>query len=211
MEIELIDFDRMLKCLKVADGDEPRKVTQAQLLSKAQAMANRGYEHNAVTLNALHSYMMGYGILLSGGCGIGKTMFFETVNPKPIPILSFNRCGLWTVDQLGEWLDDHVSDEIVLDDIGYDTEKGRNYGQRFETLQYVIDARLNLSGARTHITTNMTNDELIGRYDTHLIDRIYEMCLCFALPQSESKRSAKVNRVWIKNQDYAREMGKEEL
>lgn len=207
-----MDYAEILKAVPKYHARPPKKIAADALLAKATAMAKRGYFHSEKTLEVLEAYLQGYGILLSGGMGIGKTLFFETVNPEPIAVLSFNRCYLWTADNLGEWLDQHRNEEIVLDDLGWDRREARKtYGQEFETLQYVLDARLTLSNARTHVTTNNTNDELIARYDEHLVDRLYQLCKCFALPPRESRREATINWTWLNNEEYARKMGKERL
>jgi len=209
-----MDYESILKGLRTRPtlGRTPLHiVTEEELERKAFAMQRRGYVHNEHTLKALTAYLNGYGILLSGGIGVGKTCFFERVNPEPISFLSFNRCHLWKYDKLEEWLEDHRNEEVVLDDIGYDTEKASNYGLKFEALQVALDYRLTESEARTHITTNMTNDELIARYDPHLVDRIYQLCRCFALPPQESRREAEPNAYYIRNTNYAQSMGKEVL
>ena len=148
---------------------------------------------------------------LSGGMGIGKTFFFQTLNPEPMPVLSFNQCFLWKYEDLGEWLDSLASRDIVLDDIGWETGRASNFGTRFDTLQVVLDARLRAGRARTHITTNCTNDELVEKYDPHVVDRIYECCKCFVLPPAESKREALVDYTYLRNAEYNRQNGREEL
>lgn len=204
-----MDYGEILKGLVRYHAKPPPQVDKATLAAKAQAMMKRGYQHDEKTLEVLNAYMQGYGILLSGGVGIGKTYFFETVNPNPITRLSFNVCGLWKFDTVSDFLDDTMGQEIVLDDIGWQGQ-GRNYGQSFETLQVVLDARLG-SPCRTHVTTNCTNDELCERFDGHLVDRLYQMCKCFALPNRESRREAKVNWTYLRNREYARNNGTEEL
>lgn len=205
-----MDFANILGKLRTAKPMPPPAIDETTLFRKAQAMAGRGYRHSAESLEALQAYIQGYGVLLSGAIGIGKTFFFQSVEPEPLPILSFNSCTLWTFDKLEEWLMEHRSQQIVLDDIGWAESLSSNYGQRFESLQVALDYRVNC-GARTHITTNLTNDELIEKYDAHLVDRIYQLCKCFKLPPCESMREASPNSTWIKNQSYARQMGKEVL
>lgn len=204
------DIEGILESLPQICWRKPVKIGKEQLLAKAKAMAGRGFDHSAKTLEVLEAYLQGYGVLLSGGVGVGKSYFFECVEPEPLPVLSFNSCSLWKFDAISEWLNENRNRDIVLDDIGWDAERGNNYGTKFEVLQIVLDERLRQNG-RTHITTNLTNDELIARYDAHLIDRIYQLCKCFALPSQESRRDARPNWTYIKNQEYAREMGKEVL
>lgn len=206
----MTDFDKILRGLPSATRTAERVVTEAELAAKAKAMALRGYVHSRETLAALDAYLRGYGILLSGAVGIGKTLFFKTVNPEPIAILSFNTCHLWKYDQLDEFLRETRGEELVLDDIGWQTE-ANSYGTRYEALQVALDYRINASSARTHATTNCTNDELIDRFDGHLVDRLYECCQCFKLPPAQSRREAKPNTNFIRNIAYEKQMGKEVL
>lgn len=206
-----MDYAELLKDIPVFRRKAPPPVTRERLVAKASAMAKRGYIHTEVSLKALEAYLQGYGVLLSGGMGIGKTFFFQTLNPEPLPVLSFNQCFLWKYEDLGEWLDNHASRDIVLDDIGWETGRASNYGTRFDTLQVVLDARLRVGRARTHITTNCTNDELVEKYDPHVVDRIYECCKCFVLPSAESKREAQVDYTYLRNAEYNRQNGREEL
>ena len=206
-----MDYAKVLNGLHLYHRKAPPAVTQEQLAAKAQAMARRGYIHTEASLKALEAYLQGYGVLLSGGMGIGKTFFFQTINPEPLPVLSFNQCFLWKYEDLGEWLDNFAGRDIVLDDIGWETGRASNYGTRFDTLQVVLDARLRVGRARTHITTNCTNDELVEKYDPHVVARIYECCKCFALPPAESKREALVDYAYLRNAEYNRQNGREEL
>lgn len=208
-----MDFANVLKLIngREVGGKTPMYlVTEEELWRKASAMQRRGYVHTEASLDALMAYLQGYGVLLSGGIGVGKTFFFKTVNAEPIAVLSFNQCNLWKFDKLDEWLAAHRGEEVVLDDIGWDASQGNNYGTRFEVLQVVLDNRLGCP-ARTHVTTNCTNEELIAKYDAHLIDRIYQLCKCFVMPPAESRREAQVNEVYLRNRAYARQMGKEVL
>lgn len=206
-----MQYADILKMLPPVKRRVAPTVTEDEIYRKARAMTLRGYCHTVETVKALEAYLQGYGVLLSGGMGIGKTFFFETVNPEPIAVLSFSRCHLWKYERLEEWLEEHRNDEIVLDDIGFASSKGNNYGTQFDALQVVLDQRLTEAGGRTHVTTNCTNDELIQRFDARLVDRLYQTCKCFALPGRESQREADVNLVYINNTKYAREMGREEL
>lgn len=207
----MTDFASVLSALPTFAPKQPLTIGRDALVAKATAMARRGYVHSATSLEALEAYLQGYGILLSGGLGVGKTLFFKVVNPEPIPVLSFNRCHLYKYDQLEKFLDETAGGELVLDDIGWNVESANNYGTRFETLQVVLDYRLTETAARTHVTTNCTNDELIGRFDAHLIDRIYQLCKCFVFPPAESRREAKPNLNYVRNAEYNRKMGREEL
>ncbi len=203
-----LDFDSILRDLPACRRKAPPPVTRDALVAKAAAMARRGYVHTEESLKALAAYLQGYGVLLSGGMGLGKTFFFETVNPEPLPVLSFNQCFLWKYEELAEWLDDRCGSEIVLDDIGWESGRASNYGTRFDALQVALDFRLSHGcHARTHITTNCTSDELVEKYDPHVVDRIYECCRCFVLPNAESRREAQVDYTYLRNAEFRRQNG----
>ena len=85
------DIEGILESLPQICWRKPVKIGSGQLRAKAKAMAGRGFEHSAKTLEVLEAYLQGYGILLSGGVGVGKSYFFECVEPEPMPVLSFNR------------------------------------------------------------------------------------------------------------------------
>lgn len=177
------------------------KVTPDCLRRKATAMAERGYMFDEVTLKALEWYLKGYGLLLSGAVGVGKTYFFKKLHPDPLPILSFNQCPLWTYEQLANWMEEHHNEEIVVDDIGWDKSAGdglsRNYGQKYDALQIVLDYRLH-SPHRTHFTTNLDYDGLKSTYDAHLIDRIYELARPVKMNAYVSRRKAKPNAFYVR-------------
>ena len=185
-----------------------KTVTPDELVSHARAMKARGYAHSVVSLKALEAYMQGYGILLSGPVGTGKTLFFKLVEREPIEELSFSSVALWKYDRLEEWLNEHRYCDIVLDDVGADKSGGdgaRNFGQRYETLQIVLDARLK-TDYRTHITTNMGSEALISTYDYRLVDRIYELTKPFVIPPGTvSLRAARPSTAAIRLMHKKRE------
>lgn len=199
-----IDYNSILRDLVEPPKQREAQVTEEILANKANCMAMRGYIHSYTSLTALECYLRGYGLLLSGPVGVGKTLFFRKVEPDGgVPILPFNSCCLWRYETLEAWLRETANGDIVIDDLGWEMTHGdkgmaRNFGQIYDTLQIVLDFRLRCTSRRTHITTNLDNDGLLRLYDYHLVDRIYGMCKAFVWDaQTSSKRIAKPNRVAV--------------
>ena len=73
-----INYDELLKDLERPQEDiEPIPFTEEEFKTFATQMADLGYIHTAASLDALQAYMAGYGLLLMGDVGTGKTFFFE--------------------------------------------------------------------------------------------------------------------------------------
>lgn len=68
--------------------------------------------------------------------------------------------------------------DLMIDDLGREPQ-GVNYGARMNVMQHIIETRYALSreyrAMRTHITTNLTREEIIRQYGNHVMDRLNEM------------------------------------
>ena len=168
-----------------------KPVSDEELVKAISGMAAGGYIFSGVTVEALRDYMKGYGILLSGKVGVGKTYFFCSLN-RDILILDCGVLMSWTQCEVEQFMTNYRDREIVLDDLGSGGSKGRDYGREYDALLVALNmrdpARCRM---RTHFTTNLTNDELVEKFDARCVDRIYGMARCFRLPDEESRRDAK--------------------
>lgn len=169
-------------------------VSDEQIMRKAASMARRGYVHTATSIAALKAYMEGYGVLLSGNVGVGKTFFFECAEPE-IPILNMNIAYLWSFQQLEDFMSENRGTDILIDDIRGET--GSNYGVKYDVLLVAIEHRLS-TNARTHFTTNMTNEELIKVLDYRTMDRIYGIAKPFVFKPTASMRDATPNETFVR-------------
>lgn len=149
-------------------------------------MAGRGYVFSTATIQAVADYHRGFGIGLSGGVGLGKTLFFRLLTPDAI-IMDINEAMRWNYDQLLAFLHCYRDREMVLDDIGAGTTRGNDWGVSYDALMVILNARQK-SRARTHITTNLDNDGLIKAYDYRAVDRMYGMVKFIILPKAPSMR-----------------------
>lgn len=170
------------------------EVSAARLTAWAQEMATRGYRHSEETLEALRLYLAGYGLLLMGGVGTGKTHFFQTVGAvlraqgryRPAIFRMMDTVGR-KVDDVREYFNEMSGSELVLDDIGAEPTFNE-YGNRWDILPWLIEMRLAASG-RTHFTTNLSPDELERRYGARTVDRLHEMAASVAFKGKSNRRT----------------------
>lgn len=174
----MMDFANILGELKqAANADrQPKAVSRETLIKWANFMAGKGYHHTEASLAALHAYLQGYGVALTGDLGTGKTLFFRLLD---IPILSMIDFAGQKPEDIRATLTNYYDRPLVLDDVGKEP-KGTNYGEGyFEPLAICLEDRL-WRNQPTHITMNLTEKSFIARYgDLRLLDRIYELCKPF--------------------------------
>ena len=189
-----INYDELLKDLERPQEDiEPIPFTEEEFKTLATQMADLGYIHTAASLDALQAYMAGYGLLLMGDVGTGKTFFFEKlfeaekiINSKEkdmivyMQTIDITRNIIRMNDTIGESFED-IKDEIeglskanvAFDDIG--VEVGANdWGQKFALVPWLVEKRVRAQG-RTHFTTNLSADQLLERYGARVVDRMHEL------------------------------------
>ncbi len=67
---------------------------------------------------------------------------------------------------------------LCIDELGREPLAASYYGTRFNVLQYVLQQRYTLwqtQGVITHVTTNLSADEVIDRYEDYIFDRCRHM------------------------------------
>ena len=161
------------------------------LITTLRRMAERGYKFTtAAQIDTLRAYVDGYGILISGAVGIGKTLFFRRLSPD-IVILSMGDIVGMSQDELFGVVNGCKDSELVLDDIGLGGSIARDFGREYDALLAVLNWR-EKSKARTHFTTNLTNDALVANFDARAVDRIYGLAKCFSWRDMPSMREPKI-------------------
>ena len=167
-------------------------VGDAELKAWASELARRGYRASKESLNALKAYLQGYGILLSGEVGTGKTRFFDALGG--IEKVSMIDIYANTLDEIVDIVGGLRDREIFVDDIGSETVYS-NYGCKMDILPWLIEKRME-SDKRTHFTTNLTGEELSARYGARVFDRIYGMCKMFRF-SGTSRRTTRANSAFV--------------
>ena len=170
------------------------EVTAERLARWARQMSAQGYRHTEKTLEALRLYLAGYGLLLMGGVGTGKTHFFRTMGDvrarhgmaRPVIYPMMDTVGR-KVDEVREFFTATANREVVLDDIGAEPTFNE-YGNRWDILPWLLEMRMAAPG-RTHFTTNLSPAELERRYGARTVDRLHEMAASVAYTGKSNRRT----------------------
>jgi len=170
------------------------EVTEKRLAAWARQMSALGYRHTERTLEALRLYLAGYGLLLMGGVGTGKTHFFRTLGEvrarhgmaRHVVYAMMDTVGR-KVDEVRAFFTGAARAEVVLDDIGAEPTFNE-YGNRWDILPWLIEMRMAAPG-RTHFTTNLSPAELERRYGARTVDRIHEMAASVSYAGGSNRRT----------------------
>ena len=123
-------------------------------------------------LPAITDYLSGYGVMLHGNTGVGKTFLMRALGAKIWPVSDIVDCGL---DGLKYWYQRTDGADICIDDIG--TEPVRvEYGARDDMMRAVIAHRADRQSGRTSVTTNLTAEKIAARYGDRTLSRLIGMC-----------------------------------
>lgn len=192
---DTLPLAEILAKLQAPSCEERAAAVTAERLTKwAAAMAAHGYRHGEETLEALRLYLAGYGLLLFGGVGAGKTHFFRTLGAvlraqggyRPAIYPMMDTVGR-KVDEVREYFQEMASHELVLDDVGAEPTFNE-YGNRWDILPWLLEMRLAASG-RTHFTTNLSKFELEKRYGARTVDRLHEMAASVTFTGRSNRRT----------------------
>lgn len=164
-------------------------VVEARMMSYVTRMSRNGYIFDKRSLEALRAYSENYGLMLAGGVGVGKTMFFKAL-ARDILILDMNDAMRWNYQTLEEWLMAARNREVLIDDLGVGSARGNDWGVSYDVMMIILNNRM-LVDWRTHFTTNLSNDNLIRHFDYRVVDRIYGMAKVFELTRGVSRREPK--------------------
>ena len=178
-------------------AEREAEVTATRLTRWADAMAAQGYRHSVKSLEALRLYLAGYGLIIMGGVGTGKTCFFRAL-ARAIArngVQETARLAVWPMigvagrrlDGIRAELEDMADSEIVVDDIGAEPTFNE-FGNKWDLLPWVIEMRM-ASPARTHFTTNLLPAELERRYGSRTVDRLHEMAASVTLDGKSNRRT----------------------
>lgn len=113
----------------------------------------------------------GKGLLMFGGCGLGKSVIGMYILPLIIKDVNKKVVNIFSAQELNQKIDEILKLHIVyVDDIG--TEDNLNsYGNKRMPFAELCDAA-EKKGKLLILTTNLSIDELTQRYGDRVVDRL---------------------------------------
>jgi len=146
----------------------------AKIISLAE---DHGFEPDAQYVEPIRAYLSGYGLLLTGKAGVGKTFLLTCLHGRVRPAAEIVEYGLRDIRTFYEWTDGH---DIFIDDLGTEAIV-TEYGAKDDLMKAVIAHRAERQKGRTHVTSNMTAAEIAARYGDRTLSRLLGMCKVFTL------------------------------
>ncbi len=160
----------------VFEGTPVRKperiATDEQVAAMIKRLGDRGYMPSESIVEPIRDYMTGYGVLLSGPAGVGKTFLMQLLKGHLRPVSEIMRYGLRDLHVWFDWTDGH---EVCIDDLGAEPVTSE-YGAKEDIMKLVITHRADRQSGRTSITTNLKADQIAQRYGDRTLSRILGMC-----------------------------------
>ena len=113
----------------------------------------------------------GKGLLMFGGCGLGKSVIGMYILPLLIKDVHKKEVNIFSAQELNQKIDEILKLHIIyIDDIG--TEDNLNsYGNKRMPFAELCDAA-EKKGKLLILTTNLSIDELTQRYGDRVVDRL---------------------------------------
>ena len=148
------------------------QVSEADVARLLLLIGERGYIPTAATIPVLRDYAAGYGIMLHGDVGHGKTFLLKCLGVR---IWGADEICDYGLRHIQEWYEDTNGLQICIDDIGAEMTVCE-YGARDDLLKAVITHRAERQRGITHCTTNLDSAAIIERYGDRIMSRLLGMC-----------------------------------
>jgi len=146
--------------------------TDDAVADRIKRLGTMGYRPSTMIVEAVRDYMSGFGVLLAGPAGVGKTMLMRCLGSRIRNVEEITGYGLRQITTWYEWTD---GTEITIDDLGAESTTAE-FGAKDDLLKVVIAHRAERQKGPTSITTNLTSAEIAARYGDRTLSRILGMC-----------------------------------
>lgn len=147
------------------------------------------------------------GLCMKGNFGSGKTLLFKIFQRMFKGEFSLLQCGQVAKDygvNGFEALDKYLERKhICFDELGVESRQ-KYYGQEENTMAIILSSRYELfrdHGVKTHITTNLTGDQIKEYYGERVYSRITEMCNVLVLGGNVNSKDRRKDAVPVAKPD----------
>lgn len=108
-------------------------------------------------------------------------------NNSPSYLKEIARTDVYAFDSVP----DHYYD-LIIDDLGFESEKSNTYGNVRDVMEQVLKERSNIFPKwKTHFTTNLTEPQILQRYGDRIYSRLCEMCHFVTMTNADRRRESK--------------------
>jgi len=147
-------------------------------------LAAKGYRPSMQIVEPVRDYLSGYGVLLCGKAGVGKTFLMRCLGSRLRSVEEITGYGLRQIGVWYEWTD---GTDLTIDDLGAEATLAE-YGAKEDLLKLVIAHRAERQTGRTSITTNLSAPEIAKRYGDRTLSRILGMCRAHTMTGSNARK-----------------------
>lgn len=170
--VEMIEAAKVKARGVIAQREQHAKATDEHVAHVIDKLAGRGYIPTGSSVEAVRDYLNGYGLLLTGSAGVGKTYLLRLLGLRIWTATDICDYGMRHIQQ---WFEDTRGKEIAIDDIGTEITVSE-YGAKDDIMKLVIAYRCERQRGRTHVTTNLDAAGIIDRYGDRTMSRLLGMC-----------------------------------
>ena len=156
---------------------DPVMVSDRAVAEQIKDIASYGYEPSEQDVEPIRAYLSGYGLLLTGRPGVGKTFLMRCLGARLHPVDGIAAYGLRGIGDWYSWTD---GKDLCIDDLGAEPVIAE-YGAKEDLMKLVIAHRAERQKGRTSVTTNLTSEEIAERYGDRTLSRLLGMCKAFKM------------------------------
>ena len=179
-------IDRVVE--KMSTVIAPPGATDAEVAAEIVRLGGHGYIPSESIIEPVRAYLSGYGLLLSGDAGVGKTLLMRNLG---VHLCVADEITEWGLSRIRWWYDWTDGYEICIDDLGSERVVAE-YGAKDDLLKAVLAHRADSQKGKTHITTNLDAEEIAHRYGDRVLSRILGMCKPFRLEGKNRREARKI-------------------
>lgn len=172
-------LNRIMEDVEVRSAVVIPLATDDEVAESVQRMYDQhGYIPNAESIEAVRAHLSGFGVLLTGAAGVGKTFLMRCMGVR---LYTANKIASeYGIRGLTDFHEGTRDLPICIDDLGIEATVSE-WGAKDDVLKTLIAYRAERGKARTYVTTNLSSEGITDRYGDRTLSRIMGMCKAFKL------------------------------